>query len=183
MESYLPDEKLARVQQAVTARLAGQECDETRNLVTGGAATTCSQSGLSRTDVCETHVQSSTQSTRTRFLYQAKSGIPVRPILVAYLSARLEWCQPSSTSSSCTTSMILQTDASGTWGCGAFLCPQLVVSVAMARCMVISSNYDQAGTSSYCASVWGPRLARKTVLVQCDNTGVVAAVQKGTSND
>ena len=32
-------------------------------------------------------------------------------------------------------------------------------------------------------TVWGPRLARKTVLVWCDNTGVVAAVQKWTSKD
>ena len=32
-------------------------------------------------------------------------------------------------------------------------------------------------------TVWAPQLAQKTVLVQCDNTGVVAAVQKWTSKD
>ena len=32
-------------------------------------------------------------------------------------------------------------------------------------------------------AVWGPQLARKMVLVQCDNTGVVVAVQLRTSKD
>ena len=32
-------------------------------------------------------------------------------------------------------------------------------------------------------AVWGPILNRKTVLFQCDNTGVVAAVQKGLVNE
>ena len=32
-------------------------------------------------------------------------------------------------------------------------------------------------------AVWGPLLNRKTVLFQCDNTGVVAAVQKGSAKE
>ena len=29
-------------------------------------------------------------------------------------------------------------------------------------------------------AVWGPIISRKTVLFQCDNSAVVAAVQKGS---
>lgn len=32
-------------------------------------------------------------------------------------------------------------------------------------------------------AVWGSRLHRKAILFQCDNTGVVAAVNKGTSKE
>ena len=32
-------------------------------------------------------------------------------------------------------------------------------------------------------AVWGPILNRKTVLFQCDNTGVVAAVKKGSAKE
>ena len=32
-------------------------------------------------------------------------------------------------------------------------------------------------------AVWRWQLARKTVLFHCDNTGVVAAVKKGTANE
>ena len=32
-------------------------------------------------------------------------------------------------------------------------------------------------------AVWGCQLAHKTVLFQCDNTGVVAAVKKGTAKE
>ena len=32
-------------------------------------------------------------------------------------------------------------------------------------------------------AVWGRQLAHKTVLFQCDNTGIVAAVKKGTARE
>lgn len=32
-------------------------------------------------------------------------------------------------------------------------------------------------------AVWGSQLVHSAVLFQCDNTGVVAAVQKGTAKD
>lgn len=103
---------------------------------------------------------------------------------MAYLPARLEWCQPSSTSGNCTASHdppYRRIGDLGLWGSSL----SSVVSVAMARGMVISSDYDQ-GTRSYRTSLCGvgPTVGPKNSPgSQCDNTGVVAAVQKGVSKD
>ena len=32
-------------------------------------------------------------------------------------------------------------------------------------------------------AVWGPQMSRKSVLFQCDNTGVVAAIKKGSAKE
>ena len=77
----------------------------------------------------------------------------------------------------------IQTDASGTWGCGAYFqgrwlqwqWPQeWLPSTIMAKELV---------PIVLSCAVWGPLLNRKTVLFQCDNTGVVAAVQKGSAKE
>ena len=31
--------------------------------------------------------------------------------------------------------------------------------------------------------VWGPQMSRKSVLFQCDNTGVVPAIKKGSTKE
>ena len=77
----------------------------------------------------------------------------------------------------------IQTDASGSWGCGAlwrgawfqWQWPEEWQSMTiMAKEMV---------PIVLSCAVWGRQLYRKTVLFQCDNTGVVAAVRKGSAKE
>ena len=79
----------------------------------------------------------------------------------------------------------IQTDASGTWGCGAYFqgrwlqwqWPQeWLPSTIMAKELV---------PIVLSCAVWGSLLNRKTVLFQCDNTSVyvVAAVQNGSAKE
>ena len=77
--------------------------------------------------------------------------------------------------------IVVQTDASGSWGCGA--CCEMLwfqwpwpAALTSAAIMV----KEMIPIVLACA-VWGPMMARKTVKFQCDNTGVVAAINKGSA--
>lgn len=78
---------------------------------------------------------------------------------------------------------VIQTDASGSWGCGAYFNgrwwqwqwpPEWAPIAIMAKELV---------PIVLSCAVWGPQLSRKSILFQCDNTGVVAAVNKGSARD
>ena len=77
----------------------------------------------------------------------------------------------------------IQTDASGSWGCGAFFegrWLQLEWSEQWFTERIMAKELLLIVLS--CA-VWGPTLARHKVLFQCDNSRVVAALQKGSAKD
>ena len=77
----------------------------------------------------------------------------------------------------------IQTDASGTWGCGAFLqgswfqwqWPQNWASVSIMAKELVPILVS--------CVVWGPRLAKHNVLFQCNNLSLVSALSKGSSKD
>ena len=77
----------------------------------------------------------------------------------------------------------IQTDASGGWGCGAFFegrwlqCPW---SSDWLPCNIMTKELVPIILS---CGVWGPVLARRRILFQCDNYSVVTAVNKGSSKD
>ena len=79
--------------------------------------------------------------------------------------------------------MILQTDASGSWGCAAvFETKWFQWQWSEDWSPVVIMVKELVPIMLACA-VWGPQMARKTVLFQCDNMGVVAAVQKGACKE
>ena len=90
----------------------------------------------------------------------------------------------------CTTTLIptahelsIQTDASGSWGCGAFFegrWLQLEWSEQWFTEHIMAKELLPIVLS--CA-VWGSTLAQHKVLFQCDNSSVVAALQKGSAKD
>ena len=77
----------------------------------------------------------------------------------------------------------IQTDASGTWGCGSvwgrywFQWPWSdvwkEVNIMAKELMPIIIS----------CMVWGPHLAKRKVLFQCDNKSLVMAIQKGSTKD
>ena len=77
----------------------------------------------------------------------------------------------------------VQTDAAGSWGCGAFYSThwfQLRWSAEWATVGIMAKELVPIVIS--CA-VWGKSLAKKRVEFQCDNQSLVTAINKGTAKD
>ena len=77
--------------------------------------------------------------------------------------------------------LTIQTDASGSWGCGAVfnhLWLQWQWSDTWAPRDIMAKELVPVVLS--CA-VWGPLLARQPVLLQCDNLSLVTAINKGSA--
>ena len=56
-----------------------------------------------------------------------------------------------------------------------------MATMGVATGMVPNFNHGK-GACPHCA-VWGPQMARKSICFQCDNTGVVAVIQKGSAKE
>ena len=82
-----------------------------------------------------------------------------------------------------TPQVTIQTDASGTWGCGAFFEGKWRQWQWPEEWLPIPIMAKEMVPIVLSCAVWGRQLAHKTVLFQCDNTGVVAAVKKGTAKE
>ena len=78
---------------------------------------------------------------------------------------------------------IIQTDASGSWGCGAFFQGNWLQWQWPTEWAPIPIMAKELVPIVLSCAVWGSCLAHSTALFQCDNTAVVAAVQKGTAKD
>lgn len=79
--------------------------------------------------------------------------------------------------------LIIQTDASGSWGCGGFLNGSWFKWQWPPEWHPVAIMAKELVPIVLSCAVWGPSMARKVVLFQCDNTAVVAAVRKGSSKD
>ncbi len=98
---------------------------------------------------------------------------------MAFLSFRVSFLQLASPRS--TYDVIIQTNASGFWGCGAFLCGQWFQWCWPSDWASENIMVKELVPIVLSCAVWGPQLAKKKVLFQCDNTGVVAAIKKGSA--
>ena len=79
------------------------------------------------------------------------------------------------------TQITIQTDASGSWGCGAVhghLWLQLRWSGEWACQVIMAKEFVPAVLRM---AVWDPLLARQNVLLQCDNLSLVTSINKGTA--
>ena len=77
----------------------------------------------------------------------------------------------------------IQTDASGTWGCGVFFEGRWLQWQWTQEWLPIPIMAKVMVPIVLSCAVWGRQLSYKTVLFQCDNTGIVAAVKKGTARE
>ena len=78
---------------------------------------------------------------------------------------------------------IIQTNTSGTWGCGVYLQGRWLQWQWPEAWPTSSIMAQELVLIVISCAVWGPLLNRKTVLFQCDNTAVVIAVQKGSAKE
>ena len=77
----------------------------------------------------------------------------------------------------------IQTDASGAWGCGGYLAGEWFQFAWDQEWIAETIMAKELVPIVISCAIWGPQLYRQQVLFQCDNTGVVAAVQKGSAKE
>ena len=180
MEARLPDDKLARVHQAIGEWL-GRKSATKREIL--------SLVGLLQ------HAAKVVRPGRTfvRRMYSVAARVQQLDHFTREFQSDLHWwhtflqdwngvsflhsqrlAPPSAT---------LQTDASGTWGCGAVFHTQWFQWQWPKEWSPVAIMVKELVPVVLACAVWGPQLTQTTVLFQCDNTGVVAAVQKGTSKE
>ena len=77
----------------------------------------------------------------------------------------------------------IQTDASGSWGCGAFFQGQWIQSKWDQHWASIGIMAKELVPTLLATAIWGPRLSRSTVLFQCDHFSVVSAIHIGSAKE
>ena len=93
------------------------------------------------------------------------------------------WHTFQSVSHSTPADLVIQTDASGTWGCGAFFNKSLFQWQWPLNWSSVSIMAKELVPILLSCIVWGPTLAKHRILFQCDNLSLVAAICKNSSKD
>ena len=78
---------------------------------------------------------------------------------------------------------VIQTDASGSWGCGAFFNNKWFQWKWPQEWQPVNIMAKEMAPILLSCGVWGPLLARSRFKFECDNSSVVAAIQKGSAKD
>ena len=79
--------------------------------------------------------------------------------------------------------LCIQTDASGSWGCGACWGQHWFQWQWSKQWEPLGIMAKELVPIVMSCAVWGPHFRKNTVLFQCDNLGLVAAITKGSSKD
>ena len=77
----------------------------------------------------------------------------------------------------------IQTDASGSWGCGAFMSGQWLQWNWSTKWLSQGIMAKELVPIVLSCIIWGPQLSKQSVLILCDNLSLVNAVNKGASKD
>ena len=77
----------------------------------------------------------------------------------------------------------IQTDASGSWGCGALFGKLWLQWKWPSEWTTTGIMAKELAPIILCCAVWGPLLSKTKILFQCDNMSVVAAIKKGSAKD
>ena len=79
------------------------------------------------------------------------------------------------------TNLCIQTDASGSWGCGAAWGSQWFQWQWPDNWKETNIMAKELTAIAISCVVWGPELAKQRILVQCDNMSVVLSIRKGNA--
>ena len=77
----------------------------------------------------------------------------------------------------------IQTDASGSWGCGAFMSGQWIQWNWSTKWLSQGIMAKELVPILLSCIIWGPQLSKQSVLILCDNLSSVNAINKGASKD
>jgi len=77
----------------------------------------------------------------------------------------------------------IQTDASGSWGCGAFFQRRWLQWKWPDQWAPLNIMAKEMAPIVLSCGVWGPHLAKQSVLFECHNSSVVAVLSNGSAKD
>ena len=77
----------------------------------------------------------------------------------------------------------IQTDASGSCGCGSFFLGKWLQWRWASEWLPFNIMAKEQVPIVISCAMWGPELAKSVVCVQCDNSSVVSAIKKGAARD
>ena len=184
MEIRLPDEKLARIRQSIDQWLPKKKATKREILSLVGLlqhatkVVRCGRTFVSR--MYSTAAKLKKLDFYTRLNKEFRSDLWWwHTFLVSWNGLSLLQCLTVHP----TPHYLIQTDASGTWGCGAYFQGQwfqLRWDSQWQPCSIMAKELVPIVLST---AIWGPQLARHRVLYQCDNLGVVSALHKGSAKD
>ena len=153
-------------------------------LVTSWTTSTPHLDCLTGTYICTQNVLNNIQSVQAALLYQTGKGVPVKPELVAHFLRKLEWFKFYALyKTTLRYHYTIQTDASGSWGCKAFFQEWWLQWKWPAQWMPMNIMAKEMVPVVLNCSVWGPLLGKHSVLFECNNSSVVAALLNGTAKD
>ena len=75
----------------------------------------------------------------------------------------------------------ITTDATGSWGCGAYWDEKWIQWQWPPEWLSADIMAKELAPVVLCCTVWGPQLSKKHVLLQCNNSSVVKAINKGSA--
>ena len=79
--------------------------------------------------------------------------------------------------------IILTSDASGSWGCGAFWDKSWFQYQWSSHTIDFRITIKELLPIVIATATWGPQWSKKSILCQCDNEAVVCIINSGTSRD
>ena len=157
METRLPEEKLSRAQTTVKKWLHKKNATKQEILSLVGILQHAAK------------VQELDYSTRL-------NKLQIRPILVAHLHNTLEWYLLPAPEYP---TLSIQTDASGSCGGGGFFNGKWFQIHWQKEWVIQAIMAKEVMPIVVSCAIWGCYLSKQSILFQCDNTGVVAAIKKG----
>lgn len=184
MEVRLPDDKLARIRHIVSDWLTKRRAKKREILSLVGLlqhATKVVQCG--RTFVSRMY---STAAKIKKMDYKKRLNVEFRSDLSWWHTFLDSWNGLSLLRSSALPKApdhYIQTDASGSWGCGAYFHGQWFQLQWNTQWKPHHIMVKELLPVVLSAAVWGPQLKRQRVMFQCDNSSVVTSLQKGSSKD
>ena len=181
MEARLPDDKLQRIRQEIQSWLDKRSATKRQilslvGLLQHAAKVVCP----GRTFVGRMYSVAAKVKELDHFTRLNKE---FRSDLYWWYTFINEWNGISFIAPSVTPQAIIQTDASGSWRCGAFFQGNWLQWKWPKEWQPIHIMAKEMVPIVLSCVVWRQQLSQKTVLLQCDNMGVVAAVKKGSSKE
>ena len=182
MEIRLPEEKLARIQVTLKQWLIKKNATECKIL-----SLVCQLQHSTKVVRCGRTFTARIYATAAKLKklhYYTRLNRQFRSDLAWWYTFLCHWNGLSilrDPSTAPPTQITIQTEASGSWGCGAVhgcLWLQLRWSGEW-ECQDIMAKWLVPAVLRM--AVWGPLLARQNVLLQCDNLSLVTSINKGTA--
>lgn len=183
MEIQLPEEKLARIQELLVQWLGKKKATKRKILSLLGHLQHASK--VVRCGRTFTARMYATAAKLKKLHYYTRLNRQFRSDLVWWHTFICHWNglsilrDPSSPPPNA--AVTIQTDASGSWGCGAVYNHRWLQQKWSEEWVDQDIMAKELVPVVLMVAVWGPQLAKQSVLLQCDNLSLVTSINKGAS--